>query len=186
MRVYKASETGQEMVLYRVRAGEVCVLNLLAQLAGPLVYTAEVITETAVQAACITSIDFNQALAQSDAFRRFIFTTAAQRMSGIMELLEEVTFKRLELRLAQLLLHCAEKLQNPPLRTMRNLKGTCLYSSHYELAAELGSAREAVSRVLKGFERKGWLKLGRRQITILAPDALAHLSSSRQAIDDIL
>lgn len=186
VRVYKVSETGQEIVLYRVRAGEVCVLNLLTQLAGPFVYKAEAITETTVQAVSISSDDFNRALAQSEAFRRFVFTIVAERMNGIMLLLEDVAFKRLELRLAQLLLHCADKLRYPPLRATRNSKGACLRTSHYELATELGSAREAVSRVLKGFERKGWLKLGRRKITILAPEALASLSSARHATDDVL
>jgi CRP/FNR family transcriptional regulator len=79
-----------------------------------------------------------------------------------MELIEEVAFKRLDTRLAQLLVH----------------RGPMVQETHQKLADELGSVREIVSRLLRSFEERGWVKLERERVTVLDPKALAALARS--------
>lgn len=156
IRVYMTSESGREILLYRVGAGEICVLTL-SNLLGGAVYSAEGMTETGT---CIVSIPpsyFNRALTSSHEFRAFIFSMIGRRLGEIMVLLEEITFKRLDIRLAQLL------AQHSDSRGSNNLQMT-----HNDLAAELGSSREVISRILKEFERRGWVRLERGQIHIIS------------------
>ena len=77
-----------------------------------------------------------------------------------MQLVTAVAFQRLDQRLAALLLG----------------RGRVMRVTHQQLADDLGSVREMVSRLLKGFAEQGWVKLGREQIEILAPAELRRLS----------
>jgi len=78
-----------------------------------------------------------------------------------MQLIEEVAFRKLDQRLAALLLG----------------KGAKVRATHQQLAEELGSVREIVSRLLKGFADQGMVRLGREQIDILDPNRLRELAS---------
>lgn len=156
VRVYLPSETGREIVLYRVDPGEICILTL-SNLLGGKAYSAEGITETEAQLVAIPPQQFEDALTASNAFRRFIFSMIGRRLGEIMLLLEEITFKRLDLRLAQLLIRAAGDNGDHP-----------LHKTHQDLAAELGSSREVISRLLKEFERNGWVRLDRSQIHVLS------------------
>jgi CRP/FNR family transcriptional regulator len=73
-----------------------------------------------------------------------------------MELVEAVAFQRLDQRLAALLLR----------------KGSPIRATHQAIADELGSVREIVSRLLRSFEDRGWVALGRERIEITDPEAL--------------
>ena len=53
-----------------------------------------------------------------------------------------------------------------------------LEATHQKLADELGSVREIVSRLLRSFEQRGWVKLERERVTVLDPKALAALARS--------
>lgn len=156
VRVYIRGETGREIVLYRVEPGEICVLTLSNMLGG-ITYSAEGVTETDAQLVAIPPQQFEQALTASPAFRRFIFSTIGRRLGEIMLLLEEITFKRLDIRLAQLLARAASESENRPLQ-----------KTHQDLAAELGSSREVISRLLKEFERNSWVRLDRGHIQVLS------------------
>jgi CRP/FNR family transcriptional regulator len=160
VRVQKLSESGREIVLYRVEAGQSCVLTTTCLLAHER-YAAEGITETEVRAVSIPLARFHEALARSPGFRDFVFTSYGVRISDLILLVEEVAFGRIDLRLAQLLLDQA--------------KGELLEATHQQLAAELGTAREVISRQLKEFERRGWVQLGRGRIQVLDRDGLAAL-----------
>ncbi|HHI82384.1 MAG TPA: helix-turn-helix domain-containing protein, partial [Rhizobiales bacterium] len=97
-------------------------------------------------------------LENSPAFRHFAFTAFSARLHDLIVLINEIAFGQLDVRLAAWL-------------AANSASGT-ISATHQAIATELGSAREAVSRLLKEFERKGWLKLDRGQITILQPQAL--------------
>jgi CRP/FNR family transcriptional regulator len=162
MRIQKVSESGREIVLYRVEAGQGCVLTTSCLLAGRN-YPAEGVTETEVTAVTIPLDRFEQGLAQSPGFRRFIFSTYTRRLTDLIMLIEEVAFGRIDVRLAHYLL--------------RHAGGDgSLTVTHQELAVELGSAREVISRQLKEFERRGWVRLGRGRIVLLDRGALRRLS----------
>ena len=164
VRVYIRGETGREIVLYRVDPGEICVLTL-SNLLGGITYSAEGITETEAQLVAIPPQQFEHALTASTSFRRFIFSMIGRRLGEIMLLLEEITFKRLDIRLAQVLARAAGDSENRP-----------LHKTHQELAAELGSSREVISRLLKEFERNGWVRLDRGQIQVLSRSDMERFS----------
>ncbi len=164
VRVYERAENGREIVLYRTHAGEVCVLTL-ASLFNGMVYSAEAVAEDEVQVVGIPIADFQNALAHSEAFRHAILSTLTQRLSDLMHLVGQVTFQRLDLRLACLLGQLFGEHHDQ-----------LLPITHQEIACELGTTREVTSRLLKEFERMGCIRLHRGSIELLSPHALARLS----------
>ena len=85
--------------------------------------------------------------------RSFVYSGLGGRLISMMKLVEEVAFRRLDVRLRQYMI---EKAENGILRT-----------THQQIANELGSSREMVSRLLEDLERKGALSLSRNEIRIL-------------------
>ncbi len=164
VRVQQVSETGREIVLYRVVGGESCALTT-ACLMGYEEYQAEGIAETDVEAVAIPRSTFDELIATSAEFRRFVFTAFSQRITNLFRLIEEVAFARIDVRLAQRLLEIADKNGH-------------LALTHQQLAAELGTAREVVSRQLNEFQRRGWVVTSRGAIDIVKRDGLAHLASA--------
>lgn len=162
LRVQKTSESGREILLYRVEAGQSCVLtttNLLSQER----YAAEGISESEVEAIMIPLARFREGLDHSPGFRDFVFNSYGQRVSELITLVDAVAFGRVDLRLSKLLLRQGEETGV--------VEGT-----HQQLAAELGTAREVISRQLKEFERKGWVKLGRGRVEIIERLALEGIT----------
>lgn len=154
------SEGGREMLLYRVSAGDACVLTTSCLLSGDN-YPAEGIAENAVLAFSISSHAFYRCIEQSAFFREFVFKKFSARLSDVIALLEDVTFSTIDTRLCKALL--AEK-------------SDVITLTHQELAIKLGSAREVVSRHLKRFEAYGWVSLNRGTVTILNIDALTNIT----------
>ncbi len=158
VKVVGRSPTGREIVLYRIEDCGTCVLTT-ACLLGHDAYPAEGITETEVQAFAIPRTRFEQALSRSDGLRQFIFQSYGSRLSAMIALVQQVAFERIDLRLARYLLeHTRQRIE--------------LQVTHQDLAIELGSAREVVSRQLKSFEQLGWIRLGRGTIRVDDIDAL--------------
>lgn len=164
VRVYESSESGREIALYRTQGGDICILTLSNLLSG-MDYAAEAVTEDEVGVVMIPMSLFQNAMAHSEAFRNFIMATLARRLSDVMRVVEQVTFQRLDLRLACLLGQLFE----------RN-KSAAISVTHEELARELGTSRVVISRLLKEFENMGCIRLGRSEIELLSPQALARLS----------
>ncbi len=156
IRVVKAAENGRELLLYRVQPGESCILTSSCLL-GNTPYSARGVAETDLSGLVLSRAVFNRLVEQHAPFRDYIFSLFAARLADLMLLVEEVAFRRLDQRLAGILL----------------AKGaTVVNVTHQGLADELGSAREIVSRLLKSFEEQGWVALGRQQITLANPVAL--------------
>lgn len=165
VRVQQTSESGREVLLYRVTAGESCVLTTACLLAYED-YTAEGIAETDLRAVLVPRATFDELIARSPEFRRFVFTAYSRRITDLFHVIEEVAFRRIDVRLAQKLL----ALAGPD--------GT-LQATHQSLAQELGSVREVVSRQLQEFQRRGWVELGRGSVRVTAPAALRRLADER-------
>ncbi len=161
-RVYKMSSSGREILLYRVAAGETCVITTTCLL-GNSNYPASTIVEEPIRDVIIPSAAFNQLMIDSKVFRTFVMTNYGALISDLIVLLDEVAFHSLDARLAKLLLDAhAETISR----------------THQLMADELGTAREVVSRQLKRFEQKGWVKLGRGQVEIANRNALEKLALS--------
>ncbi len=161
VRVQMVSETGREIVLYRVEDGESCILTTSCLLARED-YPAEAVSETEVKAAILPAASFQVLLARSPVFREFVFSTFGRRISDLLMLIEEIAFRRVDVRLSRFLLE-------------RMDRSGVLECTHQELAVELGSAREVISRQLKEFERRAWVSLHRGRVRVLNAGALrAH------------
>ncbi len=163
VRVQQLSETGREIVLYRVHAGESCVLTTACLLAYED-YSAEGIAETAVEAVAIPRAVFDELIAQSKTFREFVFSAYSKRITDLFFVIEEIAFQRMDIRLAQKLLDLG--------------KDGDVAATHAQLAAELGTAREVVSRQLAEFQRRGWVELSRGHVALMQPDRIAELAAS--------
>lgn len=162
VRVMGRGASGREIVLYRIEEQGSCVLTTSCLLGGEQ-YPAEGITETDVSAFMLSAADFQQALAQSEGLRRFIFDSYAERLAAMIGLVQEIAFERIDQRLAKYLIE-------------HSGAGFVLLRSHQDIADELGTAREVVSRHLKALEQKEWLALSRNQIMFLNKDAIRVLA----------
>ncbi|HYN39430.1 MAG TPA: Crp/Fnr family transcriptional regulator [Rhodospirillales bacterium] len=165
VRVQMLAESGREFVLYRVSPGETCILTTACLLGGDT-YPASAVTEIDVEVAVLPATLFAELLDRSPGFRRFVFQAYGRRLVGLMALIEEVVFRRLDVRLADFLVNAAAR-------------GRRISATHYQMAVELGSAREVISRLLKDFERRGWVALGRGVVEVTAPDALRSFVASQ-------
>jgi CRP/FNR family transcriptional regulator, anaerobic regulatory protein len=162
VRVYKIGKTGREITLYRFGLGESCVLTanaILSQQTFPAIATVEADAE----AVLIPAEAFRDWVRRYDLWREFVFDLFSQRLATVMEVVDEVVFHHMDRRVASLLLSRAE-VQNP------------LRITHQEIAAELGSSREVISRLVESFASEGILSSGRGAIEILDFDSLESRS----------
>lgn len=167
VRVVLPGENGRGVLLYRVGPRETCVL-MLADLLGDIACSTEGVAETTSHLVVIPPHHFDHALTASPAFRRFVFSIIGQCMAKVILLLEEITFKRLDIRLAQLLVR-GTRGNGPPR----------LHKTHQEIATELGSRREVISRMLKEFEHNNWVRLDRGAIEVLSRIELERFASAK-------
>ncbi|MEJ2125475.1 MAG: Crp/Fnr family transcriptional regulator, partial [Alphaproteobacteria bacterium] len=127
-------------------------------------YLAEAVAETAVRGVIVPRGIFDTLMAQSSGFRRFVFAAFSHRMISLFRLIENVAFARVDIRLAQKLIALADE-------------SGALAFTHQQLASELGTAREVISRQLNEFQRRGWVTAGRGSITLVDRDALSRLAN---------
>ena len=160
LRVVKSSPNGRELRLYRVSSGESCIMTSSCLL-GDTRYQARGIAEEDVEIVLLPALHFHALLGKHDAFRGYVFRLFTERLTDMMELVTAVAFQKLDQRLASLLV-----AKQSPIRT-----------THQAIADELGSAREIVSRLLKGFAEQGWLELGRERITLTDEAALKKFAA---------
>jgi CRP/FNR family transcriptional regulator len=158
VRVYKIGETGREITLYRFGLGESCILTANAILSDKS-FPAIASVEEDAEALMIPSATFRDWIRRYDLWREFVFDLLSQRLSSVMEIVDEVAFRRMDIRVASLLLNQA-KVQNP------------MRVTHQHIAAELGSSREVISRILEDFSATGIIRSGRGVIEILDSESL--------------
>jgi CRP/FNR family transcriptional regulator, anaerobic regulatory protein len=163
VRVQQLAENGREVVLYRVTAGESCVMTTACMLAYED-YSAEGMAETDIVAAAVPRAVFDELISTSKDFRTFVFTAYSRRITDLFHVIEDIAFRRMDIRLAQKIV---ERAEDGELRV-----------THAQLAAELGTAREVISRQLAEFQRRGWVELARGTVTILDANALERLAES--------
>jgi CRP/FNR family transcriptional regulator len=162
VRVHTVSATGREVVLYRVTDGQSCVITTACLMSGEA-YPAEAVTETETSALVIPHTVFGRMLGHSAAFQRFVFASHGKRLGDLIQRINEVTSGRVDTRLARLLLDRSKS------------GGDAVTATHQQLASELGTAREVVSRQLKAFEKHGWIRVLRGSVQVLQPQALRRL-----------
>jgi CRP/FNR family transcriptional regulator len=162
VRVYKIGETGREITLYRFGFGESCILSanaIMSDKSFPAIATVEEDAEAIMIPANIFRIWVNK----YEPWREFVFELLSARLSTVMTVVDEVVFKRMDRRVASFLLNQA-KVQNP------------IRITHLEIAAELGSSREVISRILEDFSREELINSRRGTIEVLEFEQLKSRS----------
>jgi len=154
--------SGREMLLYTVEPGQSCIQTTMGLLGGED-YTAEAETMVDTRLVLLPKSLFLSLMDSDPAFRALVFRAFAHRFQNMMQLLEKIAFTRVECRLAERLL--ALSADTP-----------VLHLTQSDLATQVGTAREVVSRRLENWSRHGWVRTGRGTVEILDPDALLMLS----------
>ncbi|QXX75032.1 Transcriptional regulator SdrP [Methylovirgula sp. HY1] len=162
-RVYKTSGAGREVLIYKVEGGGTCVLTTQCLLSNSN-FPAESVAETRTELAILPKSHFHKFMAEIPAFRDYVIADYTRLLGMMFSLIDTVAFATTEQRLARrLLAEAAER--------------RVVDKTHQQLASDIGTVREIVSRHLGDWERKGWVISNRGQIQIVDKSALA----SRQA-----
>jgi CRP/FNR family transcriptional regulator len=166
LRIEQLAASGREIVLYRVEGGESCIMTAACLLAGDD-HSATGIAETAIEALSLPRSAFDDLMARSTEFRGLIFRSYTDRITDLLTVIEEVAFRRIDIRLAG-------RLGELPKMDKR------IALTQAQIATELGTKREVVSRQLQDFQRRGWVSLARGSVTVLDRAALRKLADSDQ------
>lgn len=153
VRVYKLGESGREITLYRFGEGESCVITANAIL-NQQDFPAIAQVEKDAEAVMIPAEVFSDWIRKYNPWREFVFNLVSNRLVSVMEIVDEVAFQRMDRRVASFLLD-RSKIQNP------------IAITHQEVANEIGSSREVISRLLEDFSSRGMVRLSRGEIEIL-------------------
>ncbi|MBI5055858.1 MAG: Crp/Fnr family transcriptional regulator [Nitrospirae bacterium] len=153
VRVYKPAESGREITLYRLGKGESCILTASCIFNNGQ-FPAIAIIEEDVEAALVPAAIFRNWINRYEIWRDYIFNLLSRRLSDILATVEEVTFRRMDMRIAEYLLKLAHTHKDG------------INITHQDIAMELGTSREVVSRILKHFESDNIISLGRGTISI--------------------
>lgn len=162
VRVQLTSAGGREITLYRIGRGGSCILTTSCLLSNEN-YPAEAIAESDVEALAIPISSFQDALEESQWFRRFVFDGFSMRLTSVIQKIEHIAFTSIDARLAAVLLELDRKGVQKV--------------THQDIAVELGTAREVVSRHLKRFESHGWVQLGRGKVTLVDRDRIQAMTT---------
>ena len=164
IRVSQHSDGGREIVLYRVDAGESCVLTTACMLAEEA-YNAEGFAEADIIAIVLPKPAFDQLVAEEEAFRNFVFAAYSRRLIDLLRVVDDVAFGHMDVRLADRLLTLANDRKE-------------ISVTHQQLAHELGTAREVVSRVLSDFQKRQMIAQSRGRVVLTDKAALRRLAAS--------
>ncbi len=160
IQVYRESAHGRRLELYRVGAGDICLVSTASLFSGAAL-GADAVTTQDTALRLLGRSGFER-ISEVPALRAFLFEQFASRMADLIAVTDAVAFQRLDRRLAAALLG----------------HGPLVRLSHLQLAQALGTAREIVTRLLRRFEQDGWVALGRGEIRILAPRALREFADA--------
>ena len=164
VRVYKLGRTGREITLYRFGLGESCILTanaIISEKSFPAIATAEEDLEAVIVPAEI----FRKWVRQSDLWREFVFDLLSDRLSAVMTIIDEILFQRMDERVASWL---RGQAQYKPV----------IEVTHQEIADDLGSSREVISRILEDFNQEGLIETGRGSIKIINIEGLKSRSAA--------
>lgn len=166
VRVFKIGESGREITLYRFARGESCILTascILSDRQFPAIATVEEPAEAFV----VPYAAFQQWVDRFPPWRDYVFQLLSRRLATVLAIVDEVAFRRMDVRIAEFLLRHA-----PP-------ETNALALTHQQLATELGTSREVVSRILADFAAGGLVQLSRGSVSILDRPGLARRAETR-------
>ncbi len=163
VRVFTPADSGHEITLYEIQPGETCVLAASSALAGSS-YPAMAVAETETEAWLLPADAFIKLFTLNERFRAFVFDALNSRLSSVMGLVHDVAFKKMDERLTGYILR-------------RTTEDSRLNETQESIAAQLGTAREVVSRILNDFERQGLVRTGRGYVEVIDRPGLLSAAS---------
>ena len=165
IRVFKLGDKGREVTLYHINSGESCILST-SSILGDTTFPANATVEVDTEIVGINISFFKNHINKNEEFRNFIYKLLAIRLSSVLHLLEEIIFNKLDSRLAQYLIKHFEN------------NNVSINKTHEQVANDLGSSREVISRLLKQFELSGAVKIQRGKIESLNLSKLQEFSEN--------
>ncbi len=164
VRVYKLAAKGREITLYRINQGDSCILTASCVM-SEIPFPAIAMAETELDAVIVPANFARAWITQHQSWGSFVFGLVSKRLSEVITVLESVTFQRMDVRIAAYLINKTANL-------------SALNITHHEIAADLGTSREVVSRTLKEFDKHGWISMKRGELLIKDHDQLESLAES--------
>lgn len=165
IRISKIGKNGREIVLYRLGSGDSCILTISSVLAN-ISYPATAVVEEDAEAILLSVQQFKELMTINPEFQQYIYKLLAARLLEVMTLVDEIVFHKMDERLIEYLLRHSKNDED------------IIEITHEELASQLGSVREVISRLLKGFERDGLIQLSRGKVKIMHRSSLEEKLSS--------
>lgn len=155
LKVIRTEEDGREILLYYIKAGESCIMSFLGGLHNE---TSKVKAEVEEDAEILfLPIDkVSMFIKEYPQWLDYIFRLYHKRFEELLEIVNAISFKKVDERLLALL----QKKRDLTSNSILNI-------THEQLANELGTARVVVSRLLKQLEENGVLLLGRNKIELV-------------------
>lgn len=154
LRVLREDAEGHELLIYYIRSGETCAMSLIS-CSGNAVSNVRAVAEEDSELLLLPIQIIDEWTTKYPSFKSFILKTYQKRFEELLNTIDSIAFHNLDDRLSQLLKQKSEK------------EGSELKTTHQELANQLNSSREVISRLLKQMERKGKIQMGRNKITLL-------------------
>ncbi len=158
------SASGREILLYSVAPGQSCIQSTMG-LMGGTDYSAEGMAQHDTTLVLLPKSLFLDLVESSPGFRAIVFRAFADRMQTMMHLLEKVAFQRVECRIAEHLLDLSRA-------------GNPIHITQSELATQVGTAREVISRRLDAWARRGLVRTGRGTVEIMDAQALCEIAKT--------
>lgn len=160
IKVYKVGASGREITLYRINEGGSCILTASCILSNTT-FPALAITEEDSEVLSIPANLFKDYITKYPVWQEYVFNLVSERLADVIAVVEEIAFKNVDLRLAEKLNQYLSKGINP------------IHITHQEIASDIGTSREVVSRILKDFEARGAIEISRGSIKVINPQKLS-------------
>lgn len=154
VRTYITSEEGREITLYRLEAGDICILSASCVI-QTIDFDVSVEAEEDCEVIQINAHTFSRLSEENVYVELFSYKLTTERFSDVMWAMEQILFTSFDKRLATFLLDETTKTGSDE-----------IHMTHEQIAKYLGSAREVVSRMLKYFSKEGYVILSRGTITV--------------------
>jgi len=154
IKVFRTDESGREIFLYYIQGGESCAITLSSCLKSEKSSIRAVVQEETTLLAIPVNVIY-EVNKKYPSWHHFVFDSFNKRFSEVLTVLENVVFYHMDERLVKYLIDKA-----------LTLNSKILLISHQEIANDLATSREVISRLLKQFEKKGLVELSRGKIII--------------------
>jgi CRP/FNR family transcriptional regulator, anaerobic regulatory protein len=154
IRVYKVGSSGREITLYRINEGGSCILTASCILSHKS-FPAIAVTELDSEVLSLPANLFKDWVSKYPVWQEYVFNLVSERLADVITIVEEIAFKHVDIRLAERLNQFIIEQTNP------------IELTHQQLASDIGTSREVVSRILKDFEARGVIQISRGSIKVL-------------------